>query len=252
MSARAPAVPAPSPGTPSAGPTVSPLPPPLPPLTALVAAAAVVGTACWRVGEPTPDDARVTWTAYPETVRVGETFSFEAAGPVSRNSCARLDTVVVSVTDTALRVSARRSLFDTMCPDDRVSFYHARPLSMPAAGRYPVITAEGKRLGALIAVDSGDFSLMRTVGEGTVRTGGGCLFFGPGWANNQRPFALEGAPESLRSAADTDRVVWVRGTLYGFSLCGNYGSRPRILVDSARVTPHRAPDYYYPSGPVGG
>lgn len=210
-----------------------------------VAAAAFGLAGCWRIGEPTPDDAAVTWAAYPETVRVGRVFSLEYAGPVSRNSCGRLDTSRVTVSDTAVLLSARRSLYDTSCPGDRVSFYEARPTTVESPGRYPVRTAGGRRLGTLVAVETGPFSGMVTVGEGTVREGGGCLFFGPGWASNQRPFALEGAPERLRRVAGTDTVVWIRGDLLGFTLCQAFGSRPRILVDSARVTGREASTYYY-------
>ena len=217
-----------------------------PPLVLLLAAAVAASAACWRVGEPTPDDAEVAWAAYPDTVVAGETFSFEFAGPVSRNSCARLDTATVSLEDSAVVVEARRQVFDTMCPDDRVSFYRAGALSLPAPGRYTVRSASGRDLGAITALDSGEFSSMKVVGWGTLqRGGGGCVFFGPGWANNQRPFALEGVPEEAREVIARDRIVWLRGRLYGWTLCGAFGSRPRIVVDSMRVTEHRAETYYY-------
>jgi len=138
-----------------------------------------------------------------------------------------------------------------MCPDDRVSFYRAGALSIPAAGRYAVRSASGRDLGAITARDSGEFSAMKAVGWGTLRQGGGgCVFFGPGWANNQRPFHAAGIPDRALETVDTDRVVWLRGRLYGWTLCGAFGSRPRIIVDSMRVTEHRAESYYY-SRPAG-
>lgn len=222
-----------------------------PPAAALLAAV-VVSAACWRVGEPTPDDAEVAWAAYPDTVVAGETFSFEFAGPVSRNSCARLDTATVAVEDSAIVVSARRGVFETMCPDDRVSFYRAGALSLPEAGRYAVRSATGRELGAITALDSGEFSPMKVVGWGTLRQGGGgCVFFGPGWASRQRPFHVDGMTDRAREAVDADRVIWLRGRLYGWTLCGGFGSRPRIVVDSMRVTEHQAETYYY-SRPEGG
>lgn len=203
----------------------------------------LVAAAC-RIGDPTPGPALVTWAAYPDTVLVGEVFSFELAGPVSVDACGRLDTVAVAVLDSVLELSARRSTFQTMCPRERVSFYEARPMRLDRPGTYAVRTAEGLDLGALTVVEEGDFSPMRTRGLGTVRTGGGCLLFGPGWAGNQRPFALRGAPEPIGAEAGTDRVVWVEGRLLGFSLCGVYGSRPAIRVDSAAVTDRRGADWY--------
>ncbi len=216
------------------------------PAVLLLAAAVAASSACWRVGEPTPDDAVVAWAAYPDTVVAGETFSFEFAGPVSRNSCARLDTATVSLEDSAVVVGARRGVFDTMCPGDRVSFYRAGALSVPEPGRYVVRSASGRDLGAITALDSGDFAAMKVVGWGTLQQGGGgCAFFGPGWANNQRPFALEGISDEARQVIGRDRVVWLRGRLYGWTLCGAFGSRPRINVDSIRVTEHRGETYYY-------
>ncbi|MFB6240494.1 MAG: hypothetical protein ABEJ46_02845 [Gemmatimonadota bacterium] len=217
-----------------------------PPTAALLLAAALATAACWRVGEPTPDDAEVAWAAYPDTVVVGRTFSFEFAGPVSRNSCARLDTATVTLEDSAVVVDARRQVFDTMCPDDRVSYYRAGALELPAAGRWRVRTASGRDLGAITALDSGDFSTMKAVGWGTLRQGGGgCVFFGPGWANNQRPFHASGLSDRALQAVGADRIVWMRGRLYGWTQCGAYGSRPRIIVDSVRVTDRPARTYYY-------
>lgn len=200
--------------------------------------------ACWRIGEPTEDAALVTWAAYPETVLVGEVFSLEFAGPVAPNACARLDTALLALEDTVIRLSARRSVFDTMCSDSPVSFYEARPLSLSRPGRYPVLTAEGRELGAVEAIDSGRFSLMRAVGEGTVGEAGGCLLFGPGWLGNQRPFALRGAEAEVRAVAGTDRRVHIRGTLRGFKLCGSYGSRPVIEVQAADATGRTTREYY--------
>lgn len=188
----------------------------------------------------------MAWAAYPDTVVAGETFSFEFAGPVAGNSCARLDTAGVTVLDSTVRVEARRAVFDTWCPDERVSYYRAGPLRLPAPGRYAVRSAGGRDLGTITALDSGEFSGMKAVGWGTLQQGGGgCVFFGPGWANRQRPFALAEAPERLEEEVGTDRIVWVRGRLYGWTQCGAYGSRPRIVVDSARVTGRAAESYYY-------
>jgi hypothetical protein len=107
-----------------------------------------------------------------------------------------------------------------------------------------VRTRGGLDLGTITAVDSGHFSPMVAVGEGTVRSVGGCWLFGPGWASNQRPFALRDAPDEIAAEAGTDRVVFVRGSFAGFTLCGRWGSRPSIRVDSSRVTERRGRDYY--------
>lgn len=223
----------------------------------LAAAAALAGTACLDVGEPTRSVARVAWAAYPDTVVVGELFSFELAGPVSLNSCGRLDTARVVVGDSVIRLSAERSVFlEAMCSDDRISFYDVRPLALDRAGAYRVRTEDGRDLGTLVALDSGTFSPMRTRGWGTLRRGGGCLFFGPGWAANQRPFALRGAPEELRRVAGSDTLVRVDGTLVGFALCGGFGSRPAIRVRAARVTDSTGAAWYpeepAPDGTDGG
>jgi hypothetical protein len=85
---------------------------------------------------------------------------------------------------------------------------------------------------------------MRAVGAGTLRRAGGCLLFGPGWAYNQRPFALRGAPQEIAELDDPDRVVFVDGRLAGYALCGAYGSRPAIAVGRAEVTEDVADDYY--------
>ncbi len=211
-------------------------------LAALAAAATLIG--CWRIGEPTPDDAFVTWAAYPDTVVAGEVFSFEFAGPVAPSACGRLDTATLVVTDSTIELAARRSTFDAMCADQRVSFYEARPISIERPGRYRVRTAEGRDLGTLVALDSGAFAPMRAIGEGTLETAGGCLLFGPGWMGNQRPFALRGAPPRLRELVETDSVVGVAGRLLGFSSCSWYGSRPTIRVDSTWATERSAADYY--------
>lgn len=205
----------------------------------------VVSTACWRIGEPTESEAIVSWAAYPDTVLVGQTFSLEFAGPVSPNACGRLDTAIVEIGADAIRLAGRRSVYDTMCSDSPVAFYEARPLEIETAGRYRVL-AGGTALGELVAVDSGRFAPMRARGEGTVTEAGGCLLFGPGWVGNQRPFVLRGAPEAIRAEIDTGRRIYVAGTLAGFRLCGAFGSRPVISVDSARVTDRRVEDYYEP------
>lgn len=212
-------------------------------LLALVAAAA--GAGCLDPGEPTASEARIAWVAYPETVRTGETFSFEAAGPISRNSCGRLDTATVTVTDSGVAVAARREVFrEAMCSGDRRSWYQVRALRIERPGRYPILTADGQRLGTLVAVDSGRFSAMAARGLGTLRAGGGCLFFGPGWAANQRPFALRGLPEDVARLAGTDTLVHVVGRLVGYSLCGGFGSRPSIRVDSIRPTGRTGASWY--------
>jgi hypothetical protein len=204
---------------------------------------ALVTAGCWRIGEPTESDVVVSWAAFPDTVVVGQTFSFELAGPVSPDACGRLDTAVVEVTAGTIRLSGRRSVYDTMCSGSPVAFYEARPLEIGAPGRYRVV-ADGRELGSIVAVDSGRFTSMRARGEGTVTEAGGCLMFGPGWVGNQRPFVLRGAPENVRAEVDSGRRVYVSGVLAGFSLCGAFGSRPAILVDSARVTDRRVDDYY--------
>lgn len=221
------------------------------PVGALFVAAAGAATAgCLDVGEPVPGPARVAWAAYPDTVVAGERFSFELAGPVSPNSCGRLDTARVVVGDSVVRLSARRSLFpEAMCSDDRISYYRVRPMSLDRPGTYRVRTEDGRDLGTLVALDSGSFSPVRTQGWGTLREGGGCLFFGPGWAANQRPFALRQSPPELRRAAGTDTLVWVRGTLVGFTLCGGFGSRPAIRVERSRVTDSTG-STWYPGDPT--
>ncbi len=210
---------------------------------AVLAPALLLAAGCWRLGEPTESPAEVTWAAFPDTVRVGEVFSFEFAGPVSLDACSRLDTAAVTVGRDEVEITARRSTYETMCPDDRVAFYEAGPLRIDRPGRYRVHSS-GRELGTLVAVEEGEFSRLTARGEGTLREAGGCLFFGPGWANNQRPFALQGRTGGLERLAGTDTVAWVRGRLSGFSLCGPYGSRPRIVVDSARVTDRTGEDYY--------
>ena len=211
----------------------------------LAAALVPFAAACWQVGEPAVGPAHVTWAAYPDTVVTGQDFPFEIAGPVAPNTCGRLDTTTVTVTDTAILVAARRSVYRSVfCSGSRVSFYVPRPLSVARPGRYPVLAADGRRLGVLVALDSGAFSPERTVGEGTVRHGGGCLLFGPGWASNQRPFALRDAPDRIEALAGTDSVIRLVGPLSGFVQCGGVGSRPVVRVDSAVVTGRLAADWY--------
>jgi hypothetical protein len=204
---------------------------------------ALLSAACWRIGEPTESEAVVSWAAFPDTIIVGQTFSFEFAGPVSEDACGRLDTAVVDLRASEIRLSGRRSVYDTMCSDSPVAFYEARPLQIDAAGTYRV-SAGRLELGHIVAVDSGRFSPMRARGEGTVAEAGGCLLFGPGWVGNQRPFVLRGAPDPIRSEVDSGRRVHVTGTLTGFSLCGAFGSRPVITVDTAWVTDRGVRDYY--------
>ncbi len=210
----------------------------------LLAGMALLAGACLRIGEPTPGTTPVTWAAYPETVQVGKTFSFEFAGPVGATACARLDTAILSLADSTIRLEARRSTYRTLCSEERVSFYEARPLNLERPGRYRVTTPGGLRLGEIIATDSGPFTAMKARGEGTVRSVGGCYLFGPGWASNQRPFALLGAPPAIKREAGTDQIVHVEGRLAGFSLCDWYGSRPSIRVDTAWVTQRRGADYF--------
>ncbi len=204
---------------------------------------AILSTACWRIGEPTESAAVISWAAFPDTVVVGQPFSFEFAGPVSPDACGRLDTAIVHMEGSAIRLSGRRSVYDTMCANSPVAFYEARPLQIEGAGRYRV-SGGGLEFGEIVAVDSGRFSPMKARGEGTVAEAGGCLLFGPGWVGNQRPFVLRGAPPEIRSEVDTGRRVHVVGVLAGFSLCGAFGSRPMIAVDTAWVTDRQIEDYY--------
>lgn len=211
----------------------------------LGAAAALLAAACWRIGEPTPGSARVSWAAFPETAVAGRIFSFEFAGPVAPNTCGRLDTAVLTVSDSVIELSARRSVFEeAMCSSERVSFYEARPLAIERPGRYAVRSANGLEFGTLTVLPEGRFSPVGAAGEGTVVSAGGCLLFGPGWASNQRPFALRRAPPAITRQAGTDTVVWVRGRLAGYTLCGAYGSRPSIRVEEARTTTRTGEDYY--------
>lgn len=218
-------------------------------MTAVQAAAALaiglVAAGCLGIGEPTHVPLRVAWTAHPDTVAVGREFSFEMAGPVSLDGCARLDTVTVTPEAGQIRVAGRRSLFHTWCPGSRVSFYQARALRLGRAGRWPVRDAEGRLLGSIVAVEGARTGPLYTRGEGTLRRAGGCVLFGPGWIGNQRVFALRGLPDSVLAAAGSDRLVRVVGPLAGFRECGAFGSRPAIRVDSARVTSRDAADYYH-------
>ena len=197
---------------------------------------------CWRIGEPTSSDALVSWAAFPDTVVAEEVFSLEFAGPITPDACGRLDTATVSVTDSTVFLAARRVTYDTACPETPISFYEARPLRL-AAGTYVVLGAR-RSFGRIVAVDSGRFSRMRVSGEGTVRARGGCTLFGPGRLGNQRPFALIGETQDVAAALDTDRVVWIRGTLSGFSLCGSFGSRPSIRVVEGMIRDGTSEDYY--------
>ncbi|MFV1986399.1 MAG: hypothetical protein ACC682_03920 [Gemmatimonadota bacterium] len=204
----------------------------------------LLSAGCWRTGEPTPSAGLVTWAAFPDTVRVGATFLFEFAGPITPTACGRLDTATVVVAGGTITLTARRSTFNAVCANQRISFYEARPLTIENAGTFVVRTADGRDLGTLVATDSGPFSRIGTRGEGTVREVAGCVFFGPGWIGGQRLFALSGAPAEILDVAGADRVVYVRGRLRGFSSCGSWGSRPRIRVDTAWVTDREAADWY--------
>jgi hypothetical protein len=200
-------------------------------------------TGCWRIGEPTESDVLVTWAAYPDTVLAGKVFSFEFAGPVTPNACGRLDTATVEISASAINLAGRRSVYETMCAQSPVSFYEARPLVLDSAGSY-VVRAAGSELGTIVAIDSGSFSRMTTIGRGTVRDVESCLLFGPGRLGNQRPFALLGrVPDAVANAAELE-IVHVSGALAGFTLCGLYGSRPAIRVDTAWVTGQLVDDYY--------
>lgn len=210
----------------------------------------LAGTACWRIGEPVEREAVVSWAAFPDTVVAGQLFSFEFAGPVSPDACGRLDTALVQVRGREIHLSGRRSVYDTMCSNSPVAFYEARPFQIDVAGIYEV-RAEELGLGRIVAVDSGRFSPMRARGEGTVTEAGGCLLFGPGWVGNQRPFALRGAGPDLQSEVDTGRRVHVIGDLAGFRLCGPFGSRPVIAVDTSWVTDRTVDDYYRSSDSAG-
>jgi len=201
---------------------------------------------CWRIGEPTTGDAVVAWAAFPDTVATGEKFPFEFAGPITLNACGRLDTATAIVTDTTIELSARRTTYDTMCSDLPIGFYEVRSMELPA-GSYSVRTAEGE-LGRIVALAGGSFTPMRSMGTGTIRGAGGCVLFGPGQlGGNQRPFALTGravAEATLAPALGTRRLVYVRGTLSGFTLCGSFGSRPAIRVSEIRVLDRTVDDYY--------
>ena len=214
-----------------------------PRLLPIVLATLAVAAGCWRLGEPTPSEALVTWVAYPETVEVGSTFSFEFGGPISPTACGRLDTATLAITDSTIELAARRSTFQAVCANQRISFYEARPIEIAAPGKYLIQSSVGLDLGTLVATDSGRFSSIHTWGEGTIREVAGCWLFGPGWIGGQRLFALSGLPADLEEIA-TDRIVYVRGRLRGFTSCGSWGSRPRIRVDTAWVTGRRVGDLY--------
>lgn len=213
--------------------------------TAAIVLLAGASLGCLDPGEPVPGPARVTWVAYPETVLVDETFTFEMAGPLAPDHCVRLDTARVVPGDGGIRVEVERSVFpEAMCSDERRSFYEVRPLRIERAGSYPVRTALGLELGTLVAVDSGAFSGVRTVGEGTLRSADGCVVFSPGWSADQRLFALGRLPDGLDRVPGTDSVVRVEGTLRGYGLCGTFGSLPTIQVSSARATGRIGAGYY--------
>ncbi|MFW6084541.1 MAG: hypothetical protein ACODAA_04950, partial [Gemmatimonadota bacterium] len=198
---------------------------------------------CWRIGEPTTSEAVVTWAAFPDTVVAGETFPLEFAGPITPNACGRLDTATVAVTDTSLELSARRVTYETMCADNPIGFYEVRALELPP-GEFAVRAGE-LELGRIVSREDGGFAPMLAVGTGTLERAGGCLIFGPGQFGNQRPFALRGTAAtdgSLDAAVGSRRLVHVRGTLSGFTLCGSFGSRPSIRVSEARILDRTAHD----------
>jgi len=213
-------------------------------MTGLLVGAVLLAGGCWRIGEPTESEALVTWVAYPETVQVASTFSFEFGGPITPTACGRFDTAVLAVTDSAIVLTAQRSTYDALCANQHISFYEAHPLQIARAGSYRIETSSGRDLGTLVATDSGPFSGITTRGEGTVRDVESCLLFGPGWIGGQRIFALSGAPEAVWDVEGSDRIVYVKGRLRGFSACGSWGSRPRIAVDTAWVTGLRTGDLY--------
>ncbi|MFW6088263.1 MAG: hypothetical protein ACODAB_00835 [Gemmatimonadota bacterium] len=205
----------------------------------------LVLSGCWRIGEPTTSEAVVAWAAWPDTVVAGEQFPLEFAGPIAPNACGRLDTAAVVVTDSTVELSARRTTYETMCSDAPVSFYEVRAMELPP-GDYAV-RAGADVLGRIVAVEEGKFGPMHAAGLGTVERGGECLLFGPGQLGNQRPFALIGRAERLGMldpAIGSRRLVHVRGTLAGFTLCGSFGSRPAIRVSEARLLDRETDDYY--------
>lgn len=203
-------------------------------------------TACWRIGEPSESDAVVAWAAFPDTVGADEVFPFEFAGPITPDACGRLDSAVVAVTQSSIELSARRLTFDTMCPDSPVGFYEVRALSLPA-GSYEV-RAGTVVLGRIESIRDARFAPMRAAGTGTLRRAGGCILFGPGRiGGNQRPFALRGTDlngDVGNAALDGLRLVEMRGTVSGFTVCGEFGSRPVIRVDELTVLDRSADDYY--------
>ena len=213
--------------------------------TALPLLLAALLAACWRIGEPTESDAVVAWAAFPDTVAAGEVFPFEFAGPITPNACGRLDTAAVAVTDTSIELSARRITYETMCSDTPIGFYEVRALELPA-GVYAV-RAGPVVLGRIVALEDGGFAPMRASGVGQVERAGGCILFAPGQLGNQRPFALLGGAgmrDRLEPVLGTRRLVDVRGTLSGFTLCGDFGSRPVIRVSDLRVLERTTDDYY--------
>lgn len=199
-------------------------------------------SACWQIGEPTESDAIVSWAAFPDTVVAGEVFSLEFAGPITPDACGRLDTASVSVGDSTIHLHASRLTYETTCPDTPISFYEARPLEL-SAGSYDVL-GDGRTFGRIVAVDSGGFSRMRSSGEGTVDAGGGCTLFGPGRLGNQRPFALLGDIPEVAAVSGSNRVVWIEGSLTGFTLCDSFGSRPAIRVEGWEIRDGTSEDYY--------
>ena len=186
----------------------------------------------------------VAWAAFPESVQVGSTFLFEFAGPISPTACGRLDTATIETGLDDITVGARRSTFEAVCANQRISFYEARPVIIDRPGTYTVRSDDGREFGTMVATDSGPFSAIYVRGDGTLREIAGCILFGPGWVGNQRLFSLSGTPPDVRAVAGSDRIVHVRGVLRGFASCGSWGSRPRIRLDTAWVTDRDASDWY--------
>ena len=82
---------------------------------------------------------------------------------------------------------------------------------------------------------------MPHLGRGDDPRGGRLLLFGRG---DRKPAVFASRPEPELREAGTDRVLHVRGRLRGFISCGNWGSRPRIRVDTAWATDRRVGDLY--------
>ncbi len=214
----------------------------------ILVVSAVAG--CWFFAEPETSEAHVMWVAHPDTVRVGALFSLEFGGPISQTACGRLDTAQVVVTESSIELSAQRRTINAICAPQNIGFYQTRGMQLSEPGRYEVRNRAGVSFGSLVAIEEGDFSRVRTRGEGTVRQVGDCLLFGPGWVGGQHLLSIRSRggvltqPPAHLLAADPEQVVFVRGDLRGFDQCGPWGSRPVILVDTAWVTERTIDDIY--------